>query len=474
MRRWQQLADELEAGIDVTLVRPRLTDFFGLYVAQADLDFAIPYLDEDIPLYVDPFLLWKSPSQQDQALHTAVTNSFNHLNFLMKRGKDVEARETLIAASECAEVGLGFSKKRRGSRIGRAKAEEILSLFSQVAPYSENGFTHFEEIQLYVRDISKDRVSDICCSFLKSFLIDYTTQACHELGVPLNEVQVPTVYDYRQNRFVFDETAWLPVNPETASPILLVPRRWLRFCPWINFDEYFTDYCPLDDVFGSGEPQDPARVLRYNRDHYGLVRDYVTSKERTQEDCKNDPLFKQIPVASAKRKLSTIRSLYTGKAGNADKEYEEAVSQLLASLLYPHLDFAAEQSRTDSGVLIRDLVFYNNRSVDFLEEILSEFESRQLVFEMKNVAAIERNHINQLNRYLDSGFGRFGVFVTRHPLKKAMFRNTIDLWSGQRRCVIAITDEDLALMVDLHEGRQRPPVDVLKKKYVEFRRACPA
>lgn len=458
----------------MTLVRPRLTDCYEVLVAQSDLDFAIPFLDEDIPLHVDPFLLWKSPSQQDQALHTAVTNSFNHLNFLLSHGRGSEARDTLIAASECAEVGLGHSKKRRGSRIGTTKADEILSLFSAIEEYSKGGFSHFEEIQLYVHGISKDRVSDICCSFLKSFLMDYTTQACEELGIPLVHVGVPATYDYRENRFVEDQRAWLPVNPETGAPILVVPRRWLRFNPWINFEEYYRDYCPFDDVFQPDEPRDPVRVLRYNRDHFGLVRDYIAVKERTQAECRNDPLFRQIPVSSAKRKLSTIRGLATGKADGADRKFEDATSQLLSSLLYPHLDFAAVQSRTDSGVLIRDLIFYNNRSLDFLDEIHADYGSRQIVFELKNVAEITRDHINQLNRYLDSGLGRFGVFVARHPLKKAMFKNTVDLWAGQRRCIIAVTDDDVALMVTLLEGRQRPPVDVLKKKYVEFRRACPS
>jgi hypothetical protein len=52
------------------LIRPRLTDYYGLMLPQAQLDFAIPFFDEDIPLYIDPFLLWRSPSQQDNALHT--------------------------------------------------------------------------------------------------------------------------------------------------------------------------------------------------------------------------------------------------------------------------------------------------------------------------------------------------------------------------------------------------------------------
>jgi hypothetical protein len=160
------------------------------------------------------------------------------------------------------------------------------------------------------------------------------------------------------------------VNPESGTPLILVPKRWLRFVPWINFDEYFRDYCPVDDVFNPGEPRDPIKVLRFNRDHFGLVRDYVVAKERRQEGCRNDPLFRQIPIVSAKRKFSTISTFPTGKTDGADRRYEDSVSQLLASLLYPHLDFAAEQSRTDSGTLIRDLIFYNNRSIDFSMDLL--------------------------------------------------------------------------------------------------------
>src|SRR5687768_11837282 len=109
------------------LIRPRITDFHDISAAQADLDFAVPFLDEDIPLYVDPFLLWKSPSLQDQALHTSLINSFNHLGYLVRRGRINDARQVLVLASECNEVGLGLSKTRKGLRIGNKKADEILS-----------------------------------------------------------------------------------------------------------------------------------------------------------------------------------------------------------------------------------------------------------------------------------------------------------------------------------------------------------
>ena len=36
--------------LDTLLIRPRLTDYHGITLAQEDADFAIPFFDEDIPL----------------------------------------------------------------------------------------------------------------------------------------------------------------------------------------------------------------------------------------------------------------------------------------------------------------------------------------------------------------------------------------------------------------------------------------
>ena len=407
----------------MALIRPRLTEHHGVFVPQASLSFAIPFLSEDIPLYLDPFLLWKSPSQQDKALHLEMLNSFNNLGYLAKKGHADEAAIQLIQASECDEVGLGVSAKRHGKRISQQQADEIVSLFQKIPEYDNRGFHHFEEIQFYVDGISKDRISDFGCNFIKSFLIDFTMDECERLGIPLEDCTIQEYYDPAKRIFVENVPQKLPINPETKAPLLLVPKRWLRFGPWIEFDDYFKGYCPRDEIFNPGEPETRVKVLTFNRQHYGAVEAYVREKERTSGDCKSDPLFAQIPVVSAKRKLSEIGKLPTGKDDKADKRYEDDAVQLMSSLLYPHLDFAEDQSRTDSGVHIRDLVFYNNRTHPFLAEIFDEYGSKQLVVELKNVKAIEREHINQLNRYMAAELGAFGVLLTRNELP-ALRRNS--------------------------------------------------
>jgi len=454
------------------LIRPRLTDFHGIALAQEDADFAIPFFDEDLPLYVDPFLMWRSPSQQDMALHGALLTAFNHLGQLAVNGKQDEAINALIAASECDEVGLGSSGTRRGKRIGRNKAEEILAIFRRIPRYAAHGLSHIEELQFFVEGISKDRISDFACSFLKSFLIDFTIDQCNRLGIPLEPKTVPNVWDPRSRSFIVARTT-LPIDPTDDRPLLLVPKRWLRFVPWISYEDYFEKHCPQDEI--SHEPENLTRVevLNYNRDNYGVVAAYIEAKERAFEDAKNDPLFSQIPVRSARVKLTQIKKLPTGKTDGADIKYEAAVGQLLPSLLYPNLDFAQLQARTESGVSVRDLIFYNTQRAPFLQEIFVDYGSRQITFEMKNVAAVERTHVDQLNRYMADELGRFGVFVTRTPLKRPILQRTIDLWSGQRKAIITLTDADLEQMVEVFDSKQRDPLDVLSMKYAQFRRNCP-
>ena len=103
------------------LIRPRLTDHYGIHKSQAELDFAIQFFNEDIPLYVDPFLLWKSPSLQDQSLHTEKAikyyghNSYIiinartekiHSEYLMTKNKmEYYSLSFLLVAIMCGVIG---------------------------------------------------------------------------------------------------------------------------------------------------------------------------------------------------------------------------------------------------------------------------------------------------------------------------------------------------------------------------------
>lgn len=454
------------------LVRPRLNDYYNLPFTQEEVSFAIPFLDEDIPLYVDPFRLWSSSSLQENSLHTAMVDAFNFIGHSYLNGEEEFAISHIIQLSECEEVGLGTSTTRSGLRIGETKARDILGLFKAIPQIKRNGFQHIETAMLLINNIGADRISDITCNLIKSFLIDYTEDQCKQTGIPIEEQEV-YCFNFKSKK-IEKEIVSVPRSPSDGKPVIFIPRRWLRFRNWISVDDYTQNY--FKDKIWDNDVDAPDRIsiLDYNRKNFDAVEGYIKIKEARSEECINDPLFQQIPVRSAKTRLNTILKLKTGNKDKADKIYEDNLCSILASAFYPRLDFCKDQSRTESGVLIRDLIFYNNRSYDFLENIYDDYESKQIVIEIKNVKELEREHINQLNRYLNDSFGRFGILFTRNKPKKSVYKNTIDLWSGQRRCILILDDDDLKMICDLFESKQREPIDVIKKKFVEFSRACPS
>jgi len=273
------------------LIRPRLNDFHNLPFIQEEVDFAIPFLGEDIPLYVDPFLLWKINSQQDNSLHTSLVNSFNQLGHLYVNRKENETKNILIELSECNEVGLGNSKTRQGKKIGEKTADEILALFKSIPQINKQGFQHFEEIQLFVDNISKDRISDISCSLIKSFLIDFTIEQCQKLGIPIEKCTV-SIYDYKNQKIKNEET-YLPINPENKQPIILTPKRWLRYVPWINYDDYFESYYIKDVDKTYDGKLNRVQILNFNRNNYDLVHAYISLKEQNTKTLQTTLYFRK-------------------------------------------------------------------------------------------------------------------------------------------------------------------------------------
>ena len=226
-------------------------------------------------------------------------------------------------------MGLGNSKTKQGKKIGDKFANLILSSFKNIPQIQEHGFTHFEVLQLLIEDFSKDRVSDISCNFIKSFLIDYTIQQSEKYSIPRESVDIQ-YFDAKKYKIISEKIP-LPISPITKVPILLTPKRWLRFVPWINFDDYFTNYISTSQKLLQGESISRVEILEFNRKNYDQVQTYIKRKQLEQKDCKNDPLFSQIPILSSNRKKKTILELPTGKTDNADKEYENNLCPLLAS-----------------------------------------------------------------------------------------------------------------------------------------------
>ena len=456
------------------IVNPRLSDVFGLVIRQDEVDFVVPHLREDLPLYLDPFLLWKSDDQEYRQLHADLLGFVNEVRKHIVEGRSTRASLLLSEVSEPVELGLGYAAgTKRGSALGSGTIDSIVRTFQQVPQLQSAGLDHLEILALLVPGIAEDRISDLTASVIKRWLAEFTERRCEQWGIPTTRRSLlgwdPATISWRQ----FD--ARLPYNPSDGSPVLLAPLNLLRRLPWINYGDYYrTAYAPL--VLPPGRTARAVvkqEVLAYNRAHFDAVRNYVAEREADADACAPDPLFTPLRLTTVKKKVAEIKALPTGRDGGADKKFEELAFEVLSSALYPELDLAGQQERTISGAHIRDVIFHNDGKTTFLTDLRDLYGARQLVFELKNVAALDTEHVNQLHRYLDDeDMGRFGVLLGRKPPKAPIQRNIVDLHSSKRRAVLCLDDSDLDLMVALLESGRRP-IEALRKKYVEFTRRLP-
>lgn len=458
-----------------TIANPRLIDHFSLSFVQADVDFAIPHLLEDIPLYVDPFLLWSSESTEYNELHQRLLGFFETIRRLVVAGRRSQAFRLLIQIREPKEMGLGYAlASKRGSAIGPKLANSILDAYEVIPQLFDANVNHVEELQLVVPGVAEDRIGDVAGCILKDFFVEYTEQTAKKLSIPTKRFMVDGIWDQNRELWRPGGNVHLPFNPLDETPLLFAPLNLLRHLPWINYEDYYrSGYAQyvLGPSLLRGKVPKPA-VLAFNRSNYTAVERYVREKELLAPRCKPDPLFEPLSLPTLKKKFAVLRDLPTGKIEKSDRRYEEIVSDVLSSLLYPELIFAESRVRTASGVHIRDLIFYNDSRLPFLRDVSERYDARQPVFELKNVLTLETEHVNQLFRYLDEEFGRFGVLVTRNPPSKAVLKNTVDLHSSKRCIVLCIDDSDIELMLNLWES-DRNPVEAIKKKFVEFTRLLP-
>lgn len=442
---------------------------FGVDLSQRDVDFVIPRLDADLPLAIDPFLLYKARRPDLQQAHRDLLAMFSAGFEAFRSGREADARE-LFRFPEVREIRFGYAEASvEGAGVGDVLSGLTLGVLRESPALVERGIRHIEELQLFSVGIGPDRISDAVANVLKRFLVDYTVKQAGIWGIPVTDgVPLERLWDQEATSWT-DEYVRLPVDPATGIPILLVPRWIVRRLPWINFPDFArTDLKRF--LRGDRRAAQKPAAVSVTRHQVGLVDQYVRRKEREAHLAQPDPppLLAASPFPSGDDTLSAIEALRTGQA--AAYEYQRLVLALLNALFEPDLVDGEPQVRTATGVEVRDIVFTNNSDRSFLRFLLSEHGNLLLVFECKNVVAVDADDINQLANYLGDPMGRCGVIVTRNPASDSAAKKARATYNkgSPHRVVLILSDDDLRVMVEMKRSGTRHPVDHLQRLYRQF------
>lgn len=134
----------------------------------------------DLPLFIDPFLLFNSPKKEYQALHE---DMIRYLCFLRDKSADgaVDAG-SLNAWYRFAEVKqnwLGFcvtgnTGRGLGGEFASALNINLVHIFSGFGKETITKASHLEKLVLIRSGVGKDMISDFTTNLLKDYLLRYT------------------------------------------------------------------------------------------------------------------------------------------------------------------------------------------------------------------------------------------------------------------------------------------------------------
>jgi hypothetical protein len=349
----------------------------------------------------------------------------------------------------------------------------------------ERGVRHVEEMQLLSAGIGPDRVSDIAANVLKQFLIAYTQRQCEIWNVPMKPaVPIEHIYDPASGAWM-DGYENLPVSPVDGSPILLVPRRIVRVLPWINYEDFlkteFTAYLGAQraktrsastDAGGARPGQAKSNVVTVTRSDIALVDRYVRSREQQARDAR--PAMNYIDQAArdeAAALKQRLRNIAPGREQAA--EYQRLVLEILNFLFSPELIDGQPEVRTVDGTERRDIIFTNDSDESFWEYIRSEHAGILVMFEAKNVLALDGAAINQTATYLGDRIGRLGTIVTRTSAPETVQRKAFSVWNDSapnRKVILILTDDHLCELLDVR-AMDGSPTQWFQRHYRAFRTA---
>jgi hypothetical protein len=452
------------------------------HVSPYDVDFVIPRIGLDIPVGIDPFLLFKSRNPEFRRLHQQLIDAFNSGILAVRRGALDDARRLFDYPEESA-IGFGYTKKGKGgSGVGTYLSGLILETVSHSPELQERGVRHVEEMQLLASHIGPDRVSDIAANVLKQFLIEYTQRQADIWQIPLRTgVPIEHVYDHGPGEWI-DSHADLPVDSTDGSPILLVPRRLVRQLPWINYDDFlkteFSVYLSArrtqarQTIGESRSSKSKSDVVSVTRADLGLVERYVKSREQRADEAVPDSTYIEEHVCSRTETL-------TGRLGRVEpgreaaKDYQLLVLEILNFLFNPDLTDGQPEVRTIDGTERRDIVFTNESDESFWSYVRSNHDGIFLMFETKNMKELDIPAINQTATYLGDRIGRLGVIVTRSPLADNVRRKIFSVWNDSapsRKVILVLTDDDLVELLQVR-CRNGSTNKWMQRHYREFRTA---
>lgn len=225
------------------------SDFFGVSAGTIEKYGAFNIsLVADLPLFIDPFLLFNSKRPEYRALHDRI---INYLRFLRDKSTGQEPDRGLLKAwyrfPEVKQNWFGFSVgSNRGSGLGHQFAIALHSnlnrIFSDFGNEKVTKGSHLEKLCLIRDGVGRDNISDFTTNLILEFLLEYTqTFAQKHINPKLRQqLAVKSCFNYETETW---ERRTFDLPSFHGDYVLLTPHNILtRDDTWINKSDLLGEF----------------------------------------------------------------------------------------------------------------------------------------------------------------------------------------------------------------------------------------
>lgn len=277
-------------------------------------------LINDLPLFIDPFLLFGSKKEEYKLLHESILKYLSFLKTKSAEGiTDPAQIKSWYLFPEVKQNWLGYSKVGNsgsglGMDFGKSMSSSMHIVFDDLGQERITQSSHLEKAGLFEIGVGKDKIGDFTANLIKEFLLSYTETFAKENIDPkfLRRINVGKVYfDYNLESWRPKEFI-LPYFSAKNEYVILTPRDILtKDDNWINSQDLRGDFSrivsgiPNDQLrneirnyFNRVLPRPPKNKKNTQREiseaiqntirqYPEIIKWYIKTKEENKEGAKN-------------------------------------------------------------------------------------------------------------------------------------------------------------------------------------------
>jgi hypothetical protein len=317
-------------------------------------------LINDLPLFIDPFLLFNSDDPLYQQLHD---NIITYLRFLRDKALSGNIELGLLKAwftfSEVKQNWLGYAEVgNRGSGLGinfaSALNNNLFKIFSEFGEEKVSHGSHLEKLYLVSNGVGRDNISDFTTNLIKGFLLEYTQEfARTNISEQYRKrIRIPKVkFNYTTETW---EQGFYDLPFFNGDYVLLTPKNILtKDDIWISKQGLYEDF----DEIANSVSNDQLRA-EINNYFHSILSNFQTNS-------KKGPTKKEKDAAKA-RVISQFPQIIDYYIRYKEEKGDEAASESEENVLETH-QFFVKQLTLLVQQLFEDTDFYESAGDTYAE-----------------------------------------------------------------------------------------------------------